>query len=176
MPPGKAGAREGSEGPGLRQAGYIPELHDGRWVTLPRFCSLLNGAGSRAGRVRSPANIHLWHGKAANRGAISLPGSDGQRLRKSGCPQSVVVKIAHKPRLTRSELGIHLISVNGNSAATATFRKCCKKVYFHAVFTILEPDSGPEPLETDAAREVSRRPATETSSFKLTQDVLQSTI
>ena len=45
------------------------------------------------------------------------------RLRKS----SVVVKIAHKPRLTRSELGIHLISVNGNSAATATFRKCCKK-------------------------------------------------
>lgn len=88
-PPGKAGAREGSEVPGLIQSGNTPELHDGRWVTLPRFCSPLNGAGSRAGRVRSPANIHLWHGKAANRGAISLPGSEGQRLRKPGFQTSL---------------------------------------------------------------------------------------
>jgi len=62
-------------------------------------------------------NLFAWLGR---------PEASQTRLSNQG----VVVKIAHKPRLTRSELGIHLISVNGNSSATATFRKCCRKSLF----------------------------------------------
>ena len=55
---------KGGKVPGLKQIYLIPEY--GRWVSLSRFCSPLDGAGMRAGRVMSPANSYLLEaGKAA---------------------------------------------------------------------------------------------------------------
>lgn len=45
------------------ESGYMyPGIQYGsrRWVPLSRFCPHLDGAGSRAGRVKSPAKSHVW--------------------------------------------------------------------------------------------------------------------